>query len=39
MQQQEKQESPVALEYEARLAVAGHRDALERLVRALQGDI
>jgi RNA polymerase sigma factor (sigma-70 family) len=39
MQQQERQESPLALEDEARLAVAGHRDALERLVRALQGDI
>ncbi|MGJ5820451.1 RNA polymerase sigma factor [Paludibaculum fermentans] len=39
MQHQQKQESPLPLEDEARLAVAGHRDALERLVRALQGDI
>lgn len=39
MREEGTQSDMVVLEHEARLAVAGNRAALERIVRALQGDI
>lgn len=39
MREEGTQSELVVLELEARLALAGNRDALERIVRALQGDI